>query len=101
MACGQPSEPADPLLAGLPAGLSATLNSVQTQKGIQGNLSTCLDISPSATLQKAPGPTTSLCVGHKRLTYGSKHNPSPVPFKNTKTETKKHNQEAVKIILNW
>lgn len=43
----------------------ATLNSTQTQRGIRGNLSTCLDNPPSATLRKASGPTLRLSVGLK------------------------------------
>ena len=61
----QPTVPADPLLAGLVAGPSAALNSVQAQRGILGNLSACLDNPPSATLRKASGLSTSLHVGPK------------------------------------
>lgn len=49
----RPPVPADPLLAGLLAGPTAALNSVQAQRGIRGNLSTCLDNPPSATLPRA------------------------------------------------
>lgn len=82
--CEQPSVPADPLLAGLAAGASVALNSAQAQRGILGNLFACLDNPPSATLWKAPGPSTSLHVGPKYTTYGGKQKWSPSSSEGTK-----------------
>lgn len=65
LVCEQLMMPADPLLAGLVSGPYTALNSAQSQRGILGNLSACLDNPPSATLRKAPGPSTNLHAGPK------------------------------------
>ena len=80
----RPPVPADPLLAGLVAGPTAALNRVQAQRGIRGNLSTCLDNPPSATEWKASCPSTSHHIGPKCKTYGGKKKLSPSSSEGTR-----------------
>lgn len=73
--------PADPLLAGLAAGAAAAQNSVQAQRGILGNLSACLDNPPSATLRKAPGPSTSIMLDPNAKHMGAGKNGVQIPLR--------------------
>lgn len=64
--CGPSWMPADPLLSGLFAG---PLNRAQAQRGILGNCPLGSDKSPSATLWKVSGPSTSLMLDHNTNTW--------------------------------
>lgn len=76
--CRRAWMPADPLFAGLFAGL---LNRAQAQRGILGNCLLGFDKSPSATLWKASGPSTSLMLDHNTKHMMESANGLQVPLR--------------------
>lgn len=79
--CEWPPVPADPLLAGLAAGPTAAINSVQAQRGILGNLSACLDNPPSAMLQRPQAHPQASTLDPNAKHMGASKNGVQVPLR--------------------